>query len=104
MKRYAITKVEPLRYPIVRIVFEDGLAGELDMSESIATGATFAPLKDPAYFRTVAIAPGGRSFGWNLDRLGEEIDFCADATRIDIETKMVAEMADRYRHRRTAAE
>ena len=64
----------------------------------------FAPLKDEGYFRKVAVAEHGHSFGWNLDQEGEEIDFCPDATRIRIETQIVEELASRYRARRSAAE
>ncbi len=32
MRSFAITGVEAVRYPVLRVVFEDGLAGELDMS------------------------------------------------------------------------
>ena len=104
MKLARVTTVEAVRYPVLRVVFDDGFAGEIDLSDSIAEGEIFAPLKDPDYFRQVAIAQGGRSFGWNLDEVGEEIDLCADSARIDIETKMVSEMAERHRNRRTAAE
>jgi hypothetical protein len=104
MKRYAIKSIEALRYPILRITFEDGLTGELDLSDEISSGEAFAPLRDPEYFKRVAIAEGGRSFGWNLDAIGNEIDFCADSARIDIETKIVEEAAARYRGNRTAAE
>jgi hypothetical protein len=64
----------------------------------------FAPLKDEAYFRTVAIGEYGHTFGWNLDDVGNEIDFCPDSTRIQIETQKVEELADRYRMSRSAAE
>ena len=70
----------------------------------IARGPVFAPLKDEAYFREVAVAQHGRSFGWNLDQEGEEIDLCPDATRIRIETQIVEELAARFRARRSAAE
>jgi hypothetical protein len=104
MKRYAVKRVEAVRYPILRIVFEDGLSGELDLSDAIATGEMFAPLKDPDYFKQVAVADGGHSFGWNLDEIGHEIDFCADSARIDIETKVVERAAENHRKRSTAAE
>jgi hypothetical protein len=32
MRSFAITGVEAVPYPVLRVVFEDGLAGELDMS------------------------------------------------------------------------
>jgi hypothetical protein len=93
-----------VRYPVLRIVFKDGLAGELDLTDDIAQGEMFAPLRDPGYFKQVSLSEGGRSFGWNLDEIGREIDFCADATRIAIEMQAVSDMAERHRARRTAAE
>jgi hypothetical protein len=101
---YRIKSAEAVRYPVLRITFDDGFSGEYDMSELIATGPVFAPLKDETYFNTVAVAPHGHSFGWNLDEMGQEIDFCPDATRIRIETQVVEELAARYRARRSAAE
>jgi len=102
--KYRIMSVEVVRYPVLRVTFDDGLSGEYDLSEMIATGPALARLKDPAYFNTVAVADHGQAFGWNLDDIGHEIDFCADATRIQIETQKVEEMADRYRSSRSAAE
>jgi Protein of unknown function (DUF2442) len=101
---YRIKSVEAVRYPVLRVTFDDGLSGEYDLSDLIARGSVFAPLKDEAYFRNVAVAQHGHSFGWNLDQEGEEIDFCPDATRIRIETQIVEELAARFRARRSAAE
>ena len=80
-----VVSVDVVRYPVLRVVFEDGFAGEYDLSKLIARGPIFAPLKDEEYFRTVAVAPYGHTFGWNLDDIGHEIDFCPDSVRIDIE-------------------
>jgi hypothetical protein len=80
---YRIKSVEVVRHPVLRVTFDDGLAGEYDLSEMIAEGPAFARLKDEA---------------------GHEIDFCPDATRIRIETQKVNELADQYRMRRSAAE
>nr|WP_246432778.1 DUF2442 domain-containing protein [Rhodopseudomonas rhenobacensis] len=88
----------------MRITFTDGLSGEYDLSDMIANGPAFAALRDEALFARVAVDPHGRTFGWNLDDPGHEIDFCPDATRIHIEEQKVAELADRYRVSRSAAE
>ena len=101
---YRIKSAEPIRYPVLRITFDDGLCGECDLTSLIADGTLFAPLQDEAFFRTVAVAPYGHSFGWRLDVIGDEIDFCPDATRILIETRIVEALASRYRERRSAAE
>ncbi|MCJ2068827.1 DUF2442 domain-containing protein [Methylobacterium sp. J-030] len=96
---HRIAAVEALDYPTLRITFDDGLGGILNLSDLIADGPVFAPLKDEAYFRTVAIG----EHGWNLDVEGEEIDFCPDATRIRIETQIVEDLASRFETRRIAA-
>jgi hypothetical protein len=101
---YRIKSVEAVRHPVLRVAFDDGLSGEYDLTQSIATGPIFAPLEDEPFFRKVSIAEDGHSFGWNLDRPGEEIDLFPDATRIRIETRIVEELASQYRARRSAAE
>ena len=101
---YRIKHVEAVRYPVVRVTFDDDLSGEYDLSAVIDDGPIFGRLKDQDYFRTVAAAPDGRTFGWNLMELGKEIDFCPDAVRIAIETHMVEDLAAHYRSRRPAAE
>jgi hypothetical protein len=101
---YRIKSVEVVRYPVLRVTFSDGLSGESDLSDLIADGPAFARLKEEAYFKTVSVGEHGHTFGWNLDDLGHEIDFCPDSTRIQIETQKVEELADRYRLSRPAAE
>ena len=102
--KYRIKSVEVVRYPVLRVTFNDGLSGEYDLTDLIAHGPVFAPLKDETYFRAVAVGEYGHTFGWNLDDLGHEIDFCPDSTRIQIETQKVEELANRYRMNRSAAE
>ena len=103
MKTHRIASVQPVQYPTLRITFDDGVGGILDLSDLIADGAIFAPLKDQAYFRTVSVGEDGWTFGWNLHALGHEIDFCPDATRIRIETQIVEDLADRYASTHAAA-
>jgi Protein of unknown function (DUF2442) len=102
--KYRIKSVAVVRYPVLRVTFDDGLSGEYDLTDLIARGPVFAPLKDEAYFRTVAVGEYGHTFGWNLEDLGNEIDFCPNSTRIHIETQKVEELANRHRQSRTAAE
>ena len=101
---YRIKSVEVVRYPVLRVTFDDGLSGDYDLSDLIADGPAFAPLKDQDYFNTVSVGDHGYTFGWNLDEFGNEIDFCPDATRILIETQKVEELAARYASNRSAAE
>lgn len=86
---YRITSIEAVRYPVLRVTFEDGLCGEYDVTRWIGRGSVSEPLKNQDYFKTVEIAPNGRSFGWNLEGYGKEVDFCADATRFKIEAALV---------------
>jgi uncharacterized protein DUF2442 len=102
--KYRIENVEAVRYPVLRVTFDDGLSGEFDLSDLIATGPAFKRLKDPSYFNTVAVGEHGHTFGWNLDELGHEIDFCPDATRILIETQKVEQLAEHHRSTLSAAE
>jgi hypothetical protein len=101
---YRIKNVEVVRYPVLRVIFDDGLSGKYNLSDLIAKGPVFARLKDEAYFNTVAVGDHGHTFGWNLDDIGHEIDFRPDATRILIETQKVEELANRHRLSRSAAE
>jgi hypothetical protein len=101
---YRIKSVEAVRYPVLRVTFDDGLSGEYDLSDLIARGPAFARLKDEAYFKKVAVGEHGHTFGWNLDDIGNEIDFCPDTTRILIETQKAEEVAERYRLSQAAAE
>ncbi len=96
-----IKTTEMIRYPFVRVIFDDGLSGEIEIKD---INGMFAPLRNEAFFRNASVDPHGRSFGWNLDQVGKEIDFCADATRIEIEAAKVAKIADDYGRQRTAAE
>ena len=104
MKTYPIASAKVVRYPIVAVLFEDGLAGEIDMAPHIEDGTIFQPLKDPSLFDRVSVAAAGSAFGWNFDQIGHEIDLGADNVRIEIETQKVHELAEQYRSRRTAAE
>ena len=101
---YRIKSIEVVRYPVLRVTFDDGLSGDYDLSDLIADGPAFAPLKDQDYFNTFSVGDHGYTFGWNLDDLGHEIGFCPDSTRILIETQKVEELAKRYRSSRSAAE
>ena len=103
-RAYRIERVEVVRYPVLCVTFDDGLSGEYDLTDLIARGPVFAPLKDEAYFRTVAVGDYGHTFGWNLDDLGNEIHFCPNSTRIKIETQKVEELASRHPVSRRTAE
>lgn len=101
---YSIRSVDVVRYPVLRVTFNDGFSGEYDLGDFIARGPVFAPLKDPQVFGAVAVAPDGHTFGWFLDHEGHELDFCPYSTRITLETQLVERLAERHRAKRPAAE
>ncbi len=43
---------------VFRILFDDGLEGEVDFSEYIGKGPVFEPLRDESYFRNASIEGG----------------------------------------------
>ena len=43
---------------VYRVVFDDGLEGDVDFAEYIGSGPVFAALADPAFFRQAGIEGG----------------------------------------------
>ena len=99
MTLHRIAAIEVVRHPVLRLTYDDGLSGEYDLAPFIAMGPLFGRLTDPAYFQGVAIGERGRTFGWNLDEIGHEIDFCPDAARMQIETDLVDARASQFEAR-----
>jgi hypothetical protein len=101
MKFHRITRVDLPRCPILRLTFDDGFAGEVDFSETIAAGGVMTLSRDPAIFACAKIGDGGRSLGW-VDAQGDDVDFCADALRFKVEEQVVRDRAARFAARKTA--
>ena len=76
MKR--ITSVQALPDCKLRLGFDDGAAGTVDLSAEAGQGI-FARWKDPEHFASVSIGHGGRSLEW-----AGEIDLCADALYLEV--------------------
>jgi hypothetical protein len=79
-----IVKVETLPDLHVRVTYDDGFSGTLDFRPYIEWGDAAKPLRDPALFARAHIGPGGVSLAWTASD-GQDIDFCADAVRMDLE-------------------
>ena len=79
-----LTSVAVPRFPLVRLTYADGFSAELDFSEKLAWGDVTVPLRDPKLFETAHVGSGGSSLEW-IGPQGEEIDFCADALRLEAE-------------------
>ncbi len=104
MNRSRLVKAEAVSPGLVRLTFMDGFAGVYDLSGFINRGPAFAPLKDSAVFEKVSVGELGLSFGWNLDEIGKEIDFGAEAARADLEAERIKQLAEVARKRILAAE
>jgi hypothetical protein len=59
-----IVAVEPLENYQLRIHFEDGVEGIVQLSQVINFTGVFAPLKDPDYFATVKVNPDWGTIYW----------------------------------------
>jgi hypothetical protein len=55
---YSVIDAKYVRDFIVWVQFEDGTEGEIDLASEL-WGPVFEPLKDPEYFRTLAVAEYG---------------------------------------------
>jgi hypothetical protein len=76
----------------LRLSYSDGFVGEVDFADTIAKGGIFTFMKDPDRFKTVQIAHNGSALLW-VDDAGDDIDFCADAQRMQAEANAVKHMA-----------
>ena len=77
-------RVEPRDGYRIWIEFDDGSAGELDLSDS-ADGVS-AAWEDRAFFETVRISPTG-AVTW-----GDDLDMCSDALYMELTGKTVEEV------------
>src|SRR5688572_22806883 len=76
-----IKSVSPVIYGVVKLVFDDGYEGVVDLRPVITEGEVFEYLRrDPRNFDKVAVSEYGHSIFW-MDDSGYEIDFGADRLR-----------------------
>jgi hypothetical protein len=80
-----IKSAAPVIYGVVKLVFDDGYEGIVDLRPMIADGDVFEYLRrDPKNFGKVDVSERGDSIFW-IDDTGYEIDFGADSLRRDAE-------------------
>jgi hypothetical protein len=77
---------EPVIHGVLKIVWNDGYEGVVDLRPTIGRGKIFSYLKKPANFRKVSVSEYGHSIEWINER-GEEIDFGADSLRTKAESQ-----------------
>jgi hypothetical protein len=64
---YFVTRVDVIDTQRLLLTFEDGTTGDVDLSDLIARGGVFAPLREPSYFRKVGVDPEGGTIIWPND-------------------------------------
>ncbi|WP_088889798.1 DUF2442 domain-containing protein [Leptolyngbya ohadii] len=64
MPQYDVVDVEPLDGYHLRLTFEDGTSGVVDVARRINFTSVFQPLSDPGYFRAVRVNPETRTICW----------------------------------------
>lgn len=75
-----IVAAEPVVHGVLKLVWDDGYEGVVDLRGIIADGEIFDHIRNPDNFRQVHVADYGHSIYWGED--GDEIvDFGCDRLR-----------------------
>lgn len=59
-----VTSVDTIGDFRLRLTFEDGKTGEIDLAKHVSFSGIFAPLKDPKTFNTVRVDPELGTICW----------------------------------------
>jgi len=81
-----IVLAEPVIHGVLKIVWNDGYEGVVDLRPTIARGRIFSYLQKPKNFQKVRVSEYGHSIEW-INENGEEIDFGADTLRLKAENQ-----------------
>src|SRR5882757_6952259 len=81
-----IVSAEPVIHGVLKIVWNDGYEGVVDLRPTIARGKIFSYLRKPRNFGKVSVSEYGHSIEWKNEK-GEEIDFGADSLRAKAESQ-----------------
>jgi hypothetical protein len=85
MKRLSrIVDAQPVIHGVLKVAFDDGYVGVVDLRPLIAKGKVFSWLSAPSRFSDVKVDEFGHSLSW-LDDQGYAIDLSADSIRRDAE-------------------
>lgn len=75
-----ISAAEAVLPGVLKLSWNDGYEGIVDLRGMIAEGELFAPLRDPDHFKEVHVADYGHSVYWGEDG-DEDVDFGCDRLR-----------------------
>ena len=75
-----ITSAEAVLPGVLKLAWNDGYEGIVDLRGMIADGELFKSIRDPQHFKQVQVASYGHSIYWGEEG-NEEVDFGADRLR-----------------------
>ncbi len=81
-----MTSVEPVIFGVLKIAWNDGYEGVVDLRPVIAKGPIFEFIRDTENFKKVALEEYGHSIYW-IDEEGDTMDFGADSLRRDAQAQ-----------------
>ena len=79
-----VVEARPVIHGVLKVAFDDGYEGVVDLRPLIAKGKVFAWLSDSSHFAAIRVDEFGHSISW-LDDQGYSIDLSADSIRRDAE-------------------
>ena len=75
-----ITVAEPVMQGVLKVVWNDGYEGIVDLRGIMARGPIFEPIRDPDHFRQVRVERYGHHIYWGDDEF-TQIDLGCDRLR-----------------------
>jgi hypothetical protein len=81
-----IISAQPVIHGVLKIVWNDGYEGVVDLRPTIARGRIFTYLQNAKNFTKVRVSEYGHSIEW-INEKGEQIDFGADGLRAKAENQ-----------------
>ena len=79
-KTSRIVSAEAVVAGVLKLVWDDGYEGVVDLRGIIGKGEIFSNLRNPIHFREVHVSDYGHSIYWGEDG-NEEVDFGCDRLR-----------------------
>ena len=75
-----IVSAEPVVHGVLKLTWNDGYAGVVDLRGIMTRGKVFEPLASPDYFNAVRVSDHGHSIYWGEPN-SEDVDFGAERLR-----------------------
>ena len=75
-----ISSAEPVIHGVLKIVWDDGYTGLVDLRPILARGKVYTYLQNPKNFQKVQVTEFGHAIEW-LDENREQIDFASGTLR-----------------------